>query len=117
MLKRRTMVGGFVTLLFFVVSGVEQSTMAAKSIPSPYATSTVGFRQKICKLSGVCCLNCAKHLKKVLGAIPGIHKAEIDFHAGEATLRYDPRRVTEAQIAESIDSAGFACNMKGTKDP
>jgi copper ion binding protein len=56
-------------------------------------------------IQGMSCGHCVMHVKKALGQLNGltIHNVEI----GKATVEFDETVVTEQQIAEIIDEAGY----------
>ncbi len=58
-------------------------------------------------VGGMSCGGCVASVTKVLQALPGVQKAEVDLDKAQATVAYDPARLGRPQIAEAIESAGY----------
>jgi copper chaperone len=60
------------------------------------------------KVGGMTCQGCARSVKRVLEALPGVEAVEVSLERGEAALRHDPARTDAARLREAIADAGYA---------
>lgn len=58
-------------------------------------------------VQGFHCSGCADTLGETLRRLEGVIKAEADFDTAQVQVRFDPARVTDADIDEGIRAAGF----------
>lgn len=58
-------------------------------------------------VAGMHCGGCANTLGSSLGRLDGVVRAEADVGRGEVMVRFDPDRVTLAQLQDGIRAAGF----------
>jgi copper chaperone CopZ len=75
-------------------------TLAASAASA--ATKTVAIR-----VEGMKCGKCSGSVAKALKATPGVEDAEVNVERGEAVVRYDDEKVTEARLREVINATGF----------
>ncbi len=54
-------------------------------------------------VSGMTCGSCATTARVALRRIPGVYDARVSYDSATAVVRYDPSRVTPAQIAEQLE--------------
>lgn len=59
------------------------------------------------QVEGMTCGGCTASVTRVLTALPGVAKAEVQLSPGQATVEFDPARVTHAELCAAIDDAGF----------
>lgn len=59
------------------------------------------------KVGGMSCQGCVTNVSGVLGALPGVERADVSLEAGEANVVFDPQTVTRARLLEAIEDAGF----------
>jgi copper chaperone CopZ len=50
---------------------------------------------------------CVKHVSEALQTVPGTHDVEVDLQAGTANFMYDPGLVTDEQLKEAVEEAGY----------
>lgn len=59
------------------------------------------------KITGMSCGGCTASVTKVLSEIPGVAKADVQLAPGQATVEFDPAKVTREDLCAAIDDAGF----------
>ncbi|MEN9748788.1 MAG: Copper ion binding protein [Actinomycetota bacterium] len=62
--------------------------------------------EKILKIEGMTCNHCVMSVTKELSKLPGAKDVAVDLASASAHLSTD-ESVTEAQLAEAIDEAGY----------
>lgn len=60
-------------------------------------------------VEGMDCSACENRLRAVLSRLEGVTGAEPDHRAARVDVRFDPGRVSEADIKERIRAAGVDC--------
>ena len=66
------------------------------------------------KVEGMKCAKCSASVSKALKATEGVEAAEVSSEKGEAVIKYDDQKLTEAKLREVINSTGFkAAEEKG----
>ena len=94
-----------ITNLF--ISGVLVLTLGV--ITAAAFTKTVTI-----KVEGMKCAKCSASVSKALKATEGVESAEVSSEKGEAVIKYDDQKLTEAKLREVINSTGFkAAEEKG----
>lgn len=59
------------------------------------------------KVDGMKCAKCSASVTKALKATDGVEDAEVSSEKGEAVIKYDDQKLTEAKLREVINSTGF----------
>src|SRR5215218_1720110 len=71
--------------------------------PSPALTTVdVSF-----PVTGMTCASCVNRVEKAIGKVPGIERAAVNLATERATVTYDPRQTTVADIAAAVERAGY----------
>ena len=83
-----------------VVSGVLVLTLGM--ITAMAFTKTVTI-----KVDGMMCAKCSSSVTKALKATEGVEDAQVSSDKGEAVIKYDDQKLTEAKLREVINSTGF----------
>ena len=83
-----------------VVSGVLVLTLGM--ITAMAFTKTVTI-----KVDGMMCEKCSSSVTKALKATEGVEDAQVSSEKGEAVIKYDDQKLTEAKLREVINSTGF----------
>ena len=66
------------------------------------------------KVEGMKCVKCSASVSKALKATEGVEDAQVSSEKGEAVIKYDDQKLTEAKLREVINSTGFkAAEEKG----
>lgn len=63
--------------------------------------------QATLQIAGMHCGSCAQRLGRVLERHDGVIKAEVDYPAGTAMVRYDETRLDGEQLGQLVRAAGF----------
>lgn len=58
-------------------------------------------------VEGMHCSGCAATIRALLENSAGVHKAAVTFDKAEARVLYDPRAITEAQLAAVIETGSY----------
>jgi copper chaperone len=58
-------------------------------------------------VQGMHCGGCAASVTKALKATAGVEEVRVSFDKGEAWVKYDDQKVTEAKLREVINNTGF----------
>ena len=62
---------------------------------------------EVLPITGMSCAACAKRVEKVVGRLPGVQKAGVNFATEKLSVEYDPGQATPAAIREAIARAGY----------
>lgn len=90
-----------------VVSSVLVLTLGV--ITAAAFTKTVTIR-----VEGMKCAKCSGAVTKALKATEGVEDAQVSQEKGEAVIKYDDQKLTEAKLREVINATGFkAAEEKG----
>lgn len=89
----------------------ERVSPARASIPD---TSSVAITIPV---EGMTCFSCELHVKKVLGAMPGVKQAYASATAGTVEVTFDPEKVMPVDLVQVINSkTGYKAITSGTAD-
>ena len=66
------------------------------------------FQSMRVKITGMHCANCAKNLQTALSKRDGIVEAAVDITSESADIKWNPEKVTLAEIAETVTDTGFS---------
>src|SRR3954470_3142546 len=59
------------------------------------------------KVDGMMCGKCSASVTKALKATEGVQEAQVNSEKGEAVIKYDDQKLSEAKLREVINSTGF----------
>lgn len=59
------------------------------------------------KITGMSCGGCTASVTKVLSEMAGVIRAEVQLDPGQATVEFDPAKVTREALCAAISDAGF----------
>lgn len=59
------------------------------------------------KITGMSCGGCTASVTKVLSETSGVAKVDVQLAPGQATVEFDPAKVTREALCAAIDDAGF----------
>ena len=62
---------------------------------------------KIFNVEGMACGNCVKAITKAVGALSGVDSVSADLTKKTVTVKYDPTKTTDKDIAAVIEDQGF----------
>ncbi len=58
-------------------------------------------------INGMHCASCSSRIEKVVGAMEGVDRCEVNLATGMAKVVVDPGKVSQRQVRETIDGLGF----------
>ena len=61
----------------------------------------------ILNIKGMTCGGCVKSVTTVLQELPGVTAVNVSLEQNNATINYEPSKVTPAQFKAAIEDAGF----------
>ena len=71
-------------------------------------TSDVGRDQfALIRIEGMHCHKCEVAIRKALTSFVGVHEVEVDFASGQASVLFNNRVATIAQMMEAVNEAGY----------
>lgn len=66
-------------------------------------------------VTGMSCAACAARVEKVVSALDGVKKAEVNLLAGTLTADFDEAKVTDACIIAAVQNAGYGASAETGK--
>ncbi len=63
----------------------------------------------VIRVDGMTCGGCVRNVTNVLSALPGVDEAKVSLEDAQVMVRFDPAKVSVAQLKEAITDAGFDC--------
>ena len=70
-------------------------------------TATAFTKTVTIRVEGMKCSKCSASVTKALKATEGVEEATVSSDKGEAVIKYDDQKLTEAKLREVINSTGF----------
>jgi copper ion binding protein len=68
-------------------------------------------------IEGMSCMSCVANVKKTLTSIDGVIKVNVSLQDKNATIKYDPEKVTSEQMKKAINKIGYkAGDIKELKE-
>ena len=58
-------------------------------------------------ITGMTCAACARRIERVVGKLPGVVSASVNFATEKATIVYSPQTIRQSAIREAIEKAGY----------
>ena len=58
-------------------------------------------------ITGMQCGGCVASVQSLLSTLPGVRQVEVALDPGTARVQFDPARITVAELAQAVISAGF----------
>ena len=59
------------------------------------------------KIGGMTCGGCVASVQRVLRGLDGVQRAEVSLASNEATVEYEPSRVTPDDLKVAVEDAGY----------
>ncbi|MBW3554551.1 MAG: heavy metal translocating P-type ATPase [Gemmatimonadetes bacterium] len=79
-------------------------TSTAREAEAPQANGSSTLQIKV---GGMSCSFCAESIRKAIGREQGVDEVHVSIAHEEALVRYDPERVTEARIHDTLRGLGY----------
>lgn len=61
-------------------------------------------------IEGMHCTGCSTRLEKVLNNVDGVEDAKVSLEEKKADIKYDETQVSEKELIEAVEDAGFKAN-------
>ena len=61
-------------------------------------------------IEGMHCTGCSTRLEKVLNNVDGVKGAKVSLEEKKADIKYDETQVSEKELIEVVEDAGFKTN-------
>jgi len=58
-------------------------------------------------VDGMTCEHCRRAVTKALAGLDGVQHARVDLSSSRAEVTFDEGRVTEEQLAQAVEEAGY----------
>lgn len=58
-------------------------------------------------IEGMSCMSCVANVKKNLSSIDGVKEVKVSLQDKNATVKYDPKKVTIEQLKNTINKIGY----------
>ena len=58
-------------------------------------------------IEGMTCQGCEHHIKQEVTKVKGVSAVDVSYQKGGATVRYDPKKTSLADIKKAIDATGY----------
>src|SRR5918997_851201 len=58
-------------------------------------------------VTGMTCASCVNRVERAIGKVAGVEQAAVNLATERATVSYDPRQTTMADIAAAVERAGY----------
>ena len=65
------------------------------------------MRMERLDVAGMTCSGCVSAVTHALGAVAGVSAVNVSFETGEATVQYDERLATKADLDAAVKGAGY----------
>lgn len=59
------------------------------------------------RVTGMTCMGCVNSVKRVLAALEGVARVDVELDPGQVTLAFDPQRVSLPAIRQAVADAGY----------
>lgn len=86
----------------------KQGSAAANNKPSKPAA----WRQVTLKVTGLTCPSCKETIERLVSAVNGVKKANVDAYTGEGKVIYDANLTTKEAIVKAIEGQGMETPYK-----
>ena len=61
-------------------------------------------------IEGMHCTGCSTRWEKVLNNVDGVEDAKVSLEEKKADIKYDETQVSEKELIEAVEDAGFKAN-------
>ena len=63
-------------------------------------------------VEGMTCASCVNRITRFLNKVEGVEEANVNLASESATVRFDPARVTVADLVAAVDAAGYVARVE-----
>ena len=79
--------------------------------------ASLDFEHLVLPIRGMSCASCASRIEKKVASLDGVKQAGVNFGAEQASIDYDPDKVSPTDICEVIEKLGFEVLAKRESFP
>lgn len=72
--------------------------------------------QATLKVGGMTCAACVARVEKKLSKVAGVVSASVNLATEQAVVRFEPGRVTQARLLETVEAAGYEASLVHERD-
>ncbi len=109
--RRSLLVVGFLITAALIASPwIIRSTVANDATMA--VTELSGLHQVVLEVEGMTCEACDIIVSRALTNLEGVEEALVTFEPPQAIVRFDPRRVSIADMEEATSDAGYPATLK-----
>jgi copper chaperone len=87
-------------------------TAASAAAADESAGSVTTGSVRTLRVEGMTCGGCAGSVASAAQAVPGVSRADVDWKAGRAVVRYQPEQTDPQAIADAISKAGYRATVE-----
>lgn len=78
----------------------------------PQAVETkAALKTVLIPVEGMSCMVCATRVKKALSSLQGVSEAEVNLGDRQASVRFDPAKVSPERLTSTINGLGYRAGM------
>jgi mercuric ion binding protein len=92
------------------------TAIAALATTCLAGTAYVGAAEQrvVLAVDNMTCASCPIVVKRILARVPGVRSVEVSYERKTATVAYDDRRVSVAELLEATTTAGYPARIAGS---
>jgi Cu+-exporting ATPase len=87
-----------------------------RDLPADQATLEPGTELTL-DIDGMTCASCVRRVEKALGKVEGVASASVNLATEQATVRFDPDSVTDADLVAAVERAGYSASRRVAAEP
>jgi copper chaperone CopZ len=95
------------------LAAVMAAVLLAITAPVTAAEGNKDVQETNIAVSGMLCSSCASAVEQALKKVDGVTEAKADANTDLVRVRYDGKKVTPRQMAETIRKAGYQARWPG----
>ena len=71
----------------------------------------------VIRIEGMHCHKCEKTIQQAIKRLVGVNEVEVDFPTSQASVLFDPAKVTVADLMHAVTQAGYQASGFARNDP
>lgn len=92
--------------------GTDTSTKSTAASPIARSPASAGSQHVVIDVKGMYCASCEQTVVTMLRRTSGVVTAEVSVERGEATVSYDARRTSPADLVQVVKMLGYDASVK-----
>lgn len=94
-------------LLLVAVLGVIATPALARAKTAVQPVNLAGVETVVIPIKGMVCHDCSTSVNRALSSVPGVVADQVSLAHGQATVRFDARKVDSKKLVATIDQLGY----------